>query len=209
MNIVESEYQGSFPAVDKCPESSFPEIAFIGRSNVGKSSLINMLTARRKLAKTSHTPGKTQLLNFFLINGSEDRPPGSWFLVDMPGYGYAKVSKKSRARWSKMSRDYFAKRANLLLVCVLIDVRLPPQAIDREFVDMLGELQIPFVLVFTKADKVKQREISKNIKSFLDDMRGTWQFLPQHFVTSAQSGYGRQQLLDYLGELLSEVSEPE
>lgn len=209
MNIVESEYTGSFPAVDKCPDTTLPEIAFIGRSNVGKSSLINMLTARKKLAKTSHTPGKTQLLNFFLINGSGDKPPGGWFLVDMPGYGYAKVSKKSRAKWNKMSRDYFAQRPNLLLLCVLIDVRLPPQQIDREFVDMLGELQVPFVLVFTKADKVKQRDISKNIKAFLDDMRTTWQFLPQHFVTSAQSGYGREKLLDYLDELLTEATHPE
>ena len=205
MNIKESQYLGSYPSIEKCPPPDRPEVAFIGRSNVGKSSLINMLTGRKQLARTSHTPGKTQTLNFYEIKTESGQPAGGWYLVDMPGYGYAKRSKKARAQWERMSLDYFLKRPTLVCVCVLIDVRIPPQEIDRTFIDELGAMRIPFVLVFTKADKKNQREVSQNVKAFLDDMKKSWEFLPAHFITSAKKGAGKEKLLEYLQSVMEEL----
>jgi GTP-binding protein len=170
------------------PEPDRPEYAFIGRSNVGKSSLINMLAGNEKLAKISRTPGKTQLINHFSVNDE-------WYLVDLPGYGFAKVSQSQRKKWEKMIEDYLRKRPNLVMVFVLIDSRHSPQQIDLGFVNTLGKWQIPFCLVFTKADKENQRTVSKNVKDFLDRMRESWQFLPQHFVTSTIKKMGRDKIL--------------
>jgi len=200
MIINSSSYVISSPDLTKCPAPDKPEYAFIGRSNVGKSSLINMLTGNEKLAKTSGTPGKTKLLNHFLINDQ-------WYIVDLPGYGFAKVSQAERRRWEKMIEDYLRKRENLVTVFVLIDSRHSPQKIDLEFIDKLGKWQIPFCLVFTKADKENQRTVSANVKAFLAKMRETWQFLPQHFVTSAVKRMGRDKILQLIGELNQEYNE--
>jgi GTP-binding protein len=156
-----------------------------------------MLTGNEKLAKTSNTPGKTKLLNHFLINNG-------WYIVDLPGYGFAKVSQAERKRWEKMIEDYLRKRENLVTVFVLIDSRQSPQKIDLEFVDRLGKWQVPFCLVFTKADKENQRTVSANVKAFLEKMRETWQFLPQHFVTSAVKKMGRDKILQLIGEMNEE-----
>jgi GTP-binding protein len=200
MVISSSVYVISSPDFTGCPNPDMPEYAFIGRSNVGKSSLINMLVGNEKLAKTSGTPGKTKLLNHFLINGS-------WYIVDLPGYGFAKVSLTERKKWEKMIEDYLRKRENLVTVFVLIDSRHSPQKIDLEFVDRLGKWQIPFCLVFTKADKENQRTVSANVKAFLEKMRETWQFLPQHFVTSAIKKMGRDKILHLIGEMNQEFKE--
>ncbi|HEY6901890.1 MAG TPA: ribosome biogenesis GTP-binding protein YihA/YsxC, partial [Puia sp.] len=170
MDIVSSVYVISSPDYTQCPAPDRPEYAFIGRSNVGKSSLINMLTNNEKLAKTSGTPGKTQLINHFSINNN-------WYIVDLPGYGFAKVSQSQRKKWEKMIEDYLRKRENLVNVFVLLDSRHSPQKIDLEFVNKLGTWQIPFCLVFTKADKENQRTVAANVKAFLEKMRQTWQFL--------------------------------
>jgi GTP-binding protein len=193
MVITSSEYIISSPDYTKCPPPDKPEYAFIGRSNVGKSSLINMLCNNQKLAKTSATPGKTQLINHFLINKQ-------WFLVDLPGYGFAKVSQTARRRWEQMIENYLRKRENLINVFVLIDSRHQPQKIDLEFVNQLGRWDIPFCLVFTKADKESQRTVSMNVKAFLNKMKETWQFLPRHFVTSAEKKMGREEILKFIGE---------
>jgi GTP-binding protein len=197
MNIRSSVYIISSPDHTQCPKPDKPEYAFIGRSNVGKSSLINMLTGNARLAKTSNTPGKTKLLNHFLI---DDR----WYIVDLPGYGFAKVSLAERKRWEKMIEDYLRKRESLVNVFVLIDSRHTPQKLDLEFVDQLGKWQIPFCLVFTKADKENQRTVSMNVKAFLAKMRETWQFLPQHFVTSAVKKTGRDKILQLIEEMNEE-----
>lgn len=194
MVIKTATYLISSPDYTKCPKPVFPEYAFIGRSNVGKSSLINLLTNNEKLAKTSGTPGKTQLINHFEINNS-------WYLVDLPGYGFAKRSMSQRKQWEKMIEDYLRKRENLVNVFVLIDSRHNPQKIDIDFVNQLGEWEIPFRLVFTKADKSTQAEVSRNIKAFLNKMKETWQFLPPHFVTSTVKKSGRDAILDYIEEL--------
>ncbi|MEL6558068.1 MAG: ribosome biogenesis GTP-binding protein YihA/YsxC [Bacteroidota bacterium] len=178
----------------KCPESKLPEYAFIGRSNVGKSSLINMLTNHSKLAKTSGRPGKTQLINHFLINDQ-------WFLVDLPGYGYAKVSKESRAGWEKMISDYLIHRENLYSVFVLIDSRLPPQQIDLEFVQWLGEHQIPFSIIFTKADKLSINKVQSNVSKFKKTLLKTWESLPEMFVTSSVSQKGKEEVLAYIDQI--------
>lgn len=201
MHIQQAVYVISSPEFDKCPAPDRPEYAFIGRSNVGKSSLINMLCRNQKLAKTSGTPGKTQLINHFSIRsspkeGSHDYT--NWYLVDLPGYGFAKVSQNQRKQWSKMIENYLRKRENLGMVFVLIDGRHTPQQIDLEFVNQLGEWEVPFTLVFTKADKETQRVVAKNIRDFLNAMRETWQFLPAHVETSAVKGTGRKQLLDII-----------
>lgn len=193
MVIHSSVYIISSPGYRDCPPPDKPEYAFIGRSNVGKSSLINMLCQNEKLAKTSATPGKTRLLNHFLINGS-------WYMVDLPGYGFARVSLAERKRWEKMIGEYLRERENLMNVFVLIDSRHTPQKIDLSFIDQLGKWQVPFCLVFTKADKESQRLVNAHIKSFLDKMRETWQFLPPHFITSALKGTGRDQLLRFIEE---------
>ena len=196
MVIKSAEYVISSPTIAQCPPADKPEFAFIGRSNVGKSSLINMITDHQKLAKTSGTPGKTQLINHFLINKE-------WYLVDLPGYGFAKVSQTARNRWEQMIENYLRKRENLLNVFVLIDSRHGPQKIDLEFVNQLGKWEVPFCLVFTKADKESQKVVSQNIRLFLDKMRATWQFLPRHFVSSTIKKMGREKILSFITETLS------
>jgi len=200
MVINSSAYIVSSPDYTACPKPDKPEYAFIGRSNVGKSSLINMLTNNEKLAKTSNTPGKTKLLNHFIIDNK-------WYIVDLPGYGFAKVSLTERKRWEKMIEDYLRKRENLVTVFILIDSRHSPQKLDLEFVNQLGQWQVPFCLVFTKADKESQRIVSKNTKAFLDKMRETWQFLPQHIVTSAVKKLGRDKILHLIEEMNAEFAE--
>jgi GTP-binding protein len=197
MVIHSCVYVISSPDYTQCPAPDRPEYAFIGRSNVGKSSLINMLCNNAHLAKTSGTPGKTQLINHFSINNE-------WYIVDLPGYGFAKVSLASRKKWEKMIEDYLRKRENLVNVFILIDSRHAPQKIDLEFVDTLRRWQIPFCLVFTKADKETQRTVSMNVKAFLEKMRATWQFLPQHFVTSVIKKMGRDKILGLIEEMNKE-----
>ncbi len=191
MIIKTAKYIISSPTYDVCPEPNKPEYAFIGRSNVGKSSLINMLVNQKNLAKTSGTPGKTQLINHFIINDK-------WYIVDLPGYGYAKRSQNDRNRWEQMIEHYFKKRANLVNVFVLIDARHDPQKNDLEFVNQLGRWEVPFTLVFTKADKEKPGVVKRNEQLFLDKMRETWQFLPQSFVTSAEKKTGREEILQFI-----------
>lgn len=197
MTITSAEYLISSPELSKCPPADKPEFAFIGRSNVGKSSLINMLANNQKLAKISATPGKTQLINHFIINNN-------WYLVDLPGYGFAKVSQNARNRWQQMIENYLRKRENLLNVFVLIDGRHSPQKIDLEFVNQLDKWKVPFTLVFTKTDKESQRTVSLNVKSFLEKMRETWQFLPQHFVTSSTKKQGREKILEFIESRIGE-----
>jgi GTP-binding protein len=210
MHIKKAVYIISSPDYEKCPKPDKPEYAFIGRSNVGKSSLINMLCNNDKLAKTSSSPGKTQLLNHFEI--LSDSGEGSsiitsqWYLVDLPGYGFAKVSMSSRRRWEQMIENYLRKRENLTMIFVLIDSRHSPQKIDLEFLEQLKKWQIPFSLIFTKSDKENQRTVSKNVKDFLDAMRKTWQFLPQHFVTSATKKTGKDKILNYIDEVNEQLS---
>ena len=207
MLIRSARYIISSPGFDKCPLPDRPEYAFIGRSNVGKSSLINMLCNNDRLAKTSSAPGKTQLINHFIVESSFADPVKAkemriteWYLVDLPGYGFAKVSLRSRRRWEQMIENYLRKRENLSLVFVLIDARHTPQKIDLAFLEQLKTWQIPFCLVFTKSDKENQRTVSKNVKDFLEAMKKTWQFLPQHFVSSALKRTGREKILDHIEE---------
>jgi len=188
--------------LEGCPVTDLPEYAFIGRSNVGKSSLINMLTDIDKLAKTSAAPGKTQLINHFLIDSiDEKRVVSKWWLVDLPGYGFAKVSQAQRKKWEIMIEDFLKKRKTLAHVFLLIDSRHEPQKLDIDFVNRLGKWEIPFTLVFTKADKENQRTVAANVKSFLQKMRASWQFLPAHFVTSAEKKTGRGDILRQIGEM--------
>jgi GTP-binding protein len=196
MVIKSASYLISNPDYKKCPAPDKPEYAFIGRSNVGKSSLINMLTNNSKLAKTSGSPGKTQLINHFVVESDAGE---SWYLVDLPGYGYAKVSQSSRRRWEQMIEGYLRHRPNLANVFVLIDSRHEPQKIDLAFIEQLGKWEVPFCLVFTKADKETQRVVSQHVKDFLNAMRKTWQFLPPHFVTSAEKKLGRDKVLEFIG----------
>ena len=198
MEITQASYLISSPSVDKCPKPDKPEYAFIGRSNVGKSSLINMLTNKKELAKVSSSPGKTQLINHFTIDSSDKT---QWYLVDLPGYGYAKRSQSQRKQWKKMIEDYIRKRENLVNLFVLIDSRHEPQKIDLEFVNQLGSWQIPFALVFTKADKSTQKEVAGNVNYFLKELSATWEELPLHFVTSAIKHTGAKQILGFIAEL--------
>jgi len=219
MIIKSADYIISSPDYTQCPKADRPEYAFIGRSNVGKSSLINMLCNNSKLAKISSTPGKTQLINHFAVESVPEgptpalpiregvrktyRPPNEgvqWYLVDLPGYGFAKVAQSARNRWQQMIENYLRKRENLVNVFVLIDSRHDPQKADLDFINKLGDWQVPFCLVFTKADKETQKEVSKNVKAFLDAMRLHWQFLPQHFVTSAIKKLGRDKILHFVQE---------
>ena len=202
MEIRSAKYLISNPKVEGCPAPDRPEYAFIGRSNVGKSSLINMITNQTKLAKTSGSPGKTQLINHFLINDS-------WYIVDLPGYGYAKVSQQQRATWQKMISDYLQKRPNLVTVFVLIDSRLKPQQLDLDFIAQLGEWEIPFNLVFTKADKSTQREAHQNMRRFIDKMKEEWEFIPRSFMTSTVKFLGRKEMLGYIQELNEAWGKPE
>jgi GTP-binding protein len=203
MHIKKAQYLISSPGYEKCPPPDRPEYAFIGRSNVGKSSLINMLTNNDKLAKTSNSPGKTQMINHFEITSvarAGDFDETKWYLVDLPGYGFAKISLSSRRRWEQMIENYLRKRENLVNVFVLIDARHSPQKLDLDFIKNLGLWQIPFTLIFTKADKEKQAVVSKNVKSFLESLRKTQQFLPQHFVSSSLKKLGKNKILDLIEE---------
>ena len=191
MDIKKAEFVVSAPMVSMCPQDTKPEYAFIGRSNVGKSSLINMLTNHKGLAKTSSTPGKTLLINHFIINNE-------WYLVDLPGYGYAQRSKKEIQRLDQMIRGYILQRHQLVNVFVLADVRLQPQKIDLEFYQWLGESSIPFSIVFTKADKLSASKVKTNIEAYKKVLLETWEELPPLFVTSAQNKQGRDELLDYI-----------
>ncbi len=208
MHIKSAKYLISSPSYDKCPPPNKPEFAFIGRSNVGKSSLINMLSNNAKLAKISATPGKTQLINHFEITSAADDKPAAkssqWYLVDLPGYGFAKVSISSRRKWEQMIEGYLRKRENLQMVFVLIDARHSPQKIDLEFLNRLDAWGLPVTLIFTKADKETQAVVAKNVKLFLDTLKKTWQFLPQHFVSSALKKTGRDKILSLVQELVEE-----
>lgn len=194
MIIKDILFVGSFPSENKCPTSDMPEYAFIGRSNVGKSSLINHIANRKEIAKVSGTPGKTQLLNFFEVNET-------WHLVDLPGYGYAKSSKKKRATWEKMIHRYLQTRQQLQCAFILIDARIPLQEIDLNFVNWLGEHGIPFVIVFTKIDGVKKRKLNENISAITQKLLEEWTELPQTFITSSTSKIGREEILQFIDKL--------
>jgi len=203
MHIKKAQYIISSPSYEKCPPPDEPEYAFIGRSNVGKSSLINMLTNNDKLAKTSNSPGKTQLINHFEIASvakAGDFNDTKWYLVDLPGYGFAKISQSSRRRWEQMIENYLRKRENLVTVFILIDARHSPQKLDLEFIKNLELWQVPYTLIFTKADKEKQTVVSKNVKSFLERLKQTQQFLPQHFVSSSVKKLGKDKILNLIEE---------
>lgn len=200
MDIHNATYLVSSATVAQCPAPDKPEYAFIGRSNVGKSSLINMLTNNAKLAKVSKTPGKTTLINHFTING-ERNADTPWYMVDLPGYGFAKRSQSQRAQWQRMLSDYFQQRPNLVTVFVLIDSRISPQKIDLEFLAQLGEWGIPFNMIFTKADKNTQSDTAKHVKMFINKMKEDWEYIPRSFVTSAVKFLGRKDLLGYIAEL--------
>lgn len=194
MVIKSAEFVISNSRVEKCPTTGLPEYAFIGRSNVGKSSLINMLTARKGLAMTSQKPGKTQLINHFIINDA-------WYLVDLPGYGYARLGKDSRDSLRRMIEDYVLERKELVLLFVLLDCRHDPQKIDLEFIQWLGEEGVPFALVFTKADKLSKGRLAANVETYKAKLREEWEELPPIFVTSSEERMGRNELLDYIEEI--------
>lgn len=200
MEIKSASFVISNSDYRKCPDTGLPEYAFIGRSNVGKSSLINMLTNNRSLAKTSVKPGKTQLINHFLINNS-------WYLVDLPGYGYARTSKTSRAMWQKMIVDYFLKREALINTFVLVDSRIPPQAIDLEFISFLGQHGVPLSIVFTKIDKQRQRELAANVNIYKKTLAEEWEELPEMFFTSSVSKFGKEALLNRIDEINKSLKE--
>jgi GTP-binding protein len=199
MKIKEAKFLVSNTKVDLCPAPDKPEYAFIGRSNVGKSSLINMLTEQKGLAKTSSAPGKTQLINHFLINDT-------WYLVDLPGYGYAKVSKSSRDDWRKMIKFYFQKRENLACVFILIDSRHEPMKQDLEFIDQIGTMGIPFVIVFTKTDKQSSIKTDSTIAAYKRKLRETWDELPRMFKTSASSRIGRDEILEFIEDVNTQLA---
>ncbi|MBK5271196.1 MAG: YihA family ribosome biogenesis GTP-binding protein [Bacteroidia bacterium] len=198
MDIISAQYLISSANYMQCPPPDRPEYAFIGRSNVGKSSLINLITNKKDLAKTSSAPGKTQLINHFEIITSEKKP---CYFVDLPGYGYATVSQTSRRRWQQMIEEYIRKRENLVCIFVLVDSRHDPQVIDLEFIDQLGKWEAPFVLVFTKADKNKPAATTRNVETFLTAMAKNWEEPPPYFVTSAIKKNGQKPLLNYIGML--------
>ena len=200
MKIKSAEFVISNTDIDKCPNERIPEYAFIGRSNVGKSSLINMLTGHKSLAKTSGKPGKTKLINHFKINDN-------WFLVDLPGYGYAKVSKKNRSIFAKFIYEYLEKRENLICTFVLVDSRHEPQKIDMLFMEWLGQNQIPFVIVFTKMDKLSSSQLNKNITKYKTEMLKTWEDIPQTFRSSAESGLGKSEILKFIEQTNTSVKD--
>ena len=199
MKITSAEFVISNTDVNKCPKTGFPEYAFIGRSNVGKSSLINMLTGNKKLAMTSSTPGKTLLINHFLINKQ-------WYLVDLPGYGYANRSKKSVADIQRVIGSYLENRMEMTCLFVLIDSRLEPQAIDMNFMNWLGENQVPFAIVFTKADKQSKSRTESNIRGYIEKMKEQWEELPPYFITSSEKKEGRTEVLNYIEHINKELS---
>ena len=194
MKIKSAEFELSNSDYKKCPDTDWKEYAFIGRSNVGKSSLINMLTNKRKLAKISSSPGKTQLVNHFRINNA-------WYLVDLPGYGYAKISKTAREKFGKLIKGYILNREQLMILFVLIDVRHDPQKIDLEFMDWLGEEGVPFAIIFTKADKLSSSKLSNSLKSYKTAMMEHWESMPKTYVSSAVSKTGQEEILNYIDEL--------
>lgn len=199
MKINTAEFIISNSEVAKCPKDPIPEYAFIGRSNVGKSSLINMLTNHKNLAKTSGRPGKTQLINHFKINNN-------WFLVDLPGYGYAKVSKKTKSVFQQFITDYFETRQQLVCAFVLIDIRHEAQNIDIEFMSYMGESEIPFCVIFTKADKISKTKIDSHIAAYKKQMyANNWEEMPQYFVTSSLDAIGKEEVLSYIGEINDEM----
>lgn len=202
MVIKTAEYTISSPTVTMCPKDQRPEFAFIGRSNVGKSSLINMICNHKGLAKTSATPGKTLLINHFIINRD-------WYLVDLPGYGYAKRSKTERDKLDRMIRSYILQREELVNVFVLIDIRHEQQKIDREFVDWLGASNIPFSIIFTKADKLSVGKARANAKAWMDALLDTWETLPPYFITSSSAKTGKEEVLDYISQILKDIGHTE
>ncbi|OBX22472.1 MULTISPECIES: ribosome biogenesis GTP-binding protein YihA/YsxC [Bizionia] len=200
MEIKSAEFVMSNSDVAKCPKNLVPEYAFIGRSNVGKSSLINMLTSRKSLAKTSGRPGKTQLINHFLINKN-------WYLVDLPGYGYARVSKSSKKTFQKFITDYFTQREQLVSAFVLVDIRHKPQPIDLEFMAWMGENGIPFSIIFTKADKLKPQAILNHVADYSAIMLETWENMPNYFITSSSKDIGKDDVLKYIHALNENMEE--
>lgn len=194
MIIKTAEFIQSVTDWRKCPTANLPEYAFIGRSNVGKSSLINMLVNNKKLAKTSSKPGKTQTINHFLINKN-------WYLVDLPGYGYASISKAIREKWQKMISDYLIKRENLQIIFVLIDSRLEPQKIDLEFISNLGASGIPFALIFTKTDKISPSKVQSNVQKFYNKLAEEWEEMPYRMLSSSETGKGREEILNYIEQI--------
>ena len=200
MKIKNAEFTQSSPMVSMCVNDNKPEYAFIGRSNVGKSSLINMLCDNKKLAKTSSTPGKTLLINHFIINRE-------WYLVDLPGYGFAKRSKKEVNRLDQMIRGYILQREQLVNVFVLVDIRLEPQAVDMEFINWLGQSGIPFSIVFTKADKLTTNKANANVEAYKKKMLETWEEMPPYFVTSSEKRTGRDDVLDYIEKINQSLKE--
>lgn len=202
MIIKTAEFVISNSKADQCPDTQLPEFAFIGRSNVGKSSLINMLAERRSLAMTSSTPGKTMLINHFCINKD-------WYLVDLPGYGYAKRGKAAMEQLARLISDYILGRRQLTNLFVLIDSRLEPQKIDLEFIEWLGDNGVPFSIVFTKADKMKTGALRTNVNKFLNRLMEQWEELPPHFITSSETRTGRTELLDYIEQIVKSCNEAE
>ncbi len=200
MQINSSEFTISSPTVSRCPNDNKAEYAFIGRSNVGKSSLINMLCNHKGLAKTSSMPGKTLLINHFIINKE-------WYLVDLPGYGYAKRSKKMQKQLEQMIAQYILQREQLVNVFVLIDIRHEQQKVDREFIDWLGQSNVPFTIVFTKADKLSQSKVRSNAKAWMDKLLDTWESLPPYYITSAETRLGREELLNYIDQINQSLSD--
>ncbi|MBO4906040.1 MAG: YihA family ribosome biogenesis GTP-binding protein [Bacteroidaceae bacterium] len=200
MIIKTAEYVKSSALPSQCPDNGLPEYAFIGRSNVGKSSLINMLTGNKKLAKTSQTPGKTLLINHFIINGN-------WYLVDLPGYGFAKRSKKERAKLEQMISSYILQREQLTNLFVLIDIRHDPQQIDMEFIQWLGQSEVPFSIIFTKADKLSHAKSQANVNTYMNKLAQEWDPLPPHFITSAETRLGKDELLNYIEEITNTLKD--
>lgn len=194
MIIRDAKYVGSFVKMSDCPPEQYPEYVFIGRSNVGKSSLINMLCNRKGLAKISVRPGKTQTINFYEIDQE-------WYLVDMPGYGYASVSQTQRASWEKMTKSFLTKRQSLVLAFVLVDGNIPPQKIDLQFINQLAEWELPFCVVFTKTDRPGKMELQRNLAAFNKEIMKSWEELPRQFITSASKATGKEELLAFISEL--------
>lgn len=202
MEIKNAKFEISNVDVDKCPIHKAPEYAFIGRSNVGKSSLINMLTGKKGLAKTSQTPGKTLLINHFSIND------GQWWIVDLPGYGYASRGKEQRREIKRIISSYIERRSQMTLLFVLLDVRHPPQKIDLEFIDSLGEHEVPFAIIFTKADKLSATAAKRNIEEYKKTLLERWEELPPVFLTSSEKKQGKTEVLDYIDKLNKELAKP-
>jgi len=199
VEIYKAEFIISAPNLIQCPKGDISEYAFIGRSNVGKSSLINMLTNRKDLAKTSSTPGKTQLINYYLINHD-------WYMVDLPGYGWAKVGKKQKQQWSKNVREYLLKRKSLTILFILVDIRLNPQDMDIEFINWAGEKEIPIALIFTKADKLSKNKVTGSVNGYKKHLKNFWEELPAIFISSSETRQGREEILEYISRINNMMS---